>query len=471
MEAFLARASALVDRLQSVAVTLRDRASEAKRRARHLIATPTSSADARASIPKLKVLVRLLNARLRDVLDALTKARAITDAALVAYHRRGAVESASGSETTSSSIAVALVEAEDALEALSLDAEEEGLFGPVPVLPGGDGEEGVAAMATTTTTTREEEEEEEVGDAEMASLAAVAAPTFRGDDDDDDAAAASAAETRAADLRTAIAFLRARERDVDARAKLAAETAELSRAMSAMSPPGGSGEEREGETAASGGGGGGGGEKYTEENFAYGSTPLASWLRVIHGVPELRDALRELAAAAAARDDGFGVGRESGVGRETGVGEASDRAGRDVRNVVWGSSVGWLAFYAAIGLGVPTRGYELLRCHVATAREVASNLLRGRYDSVLGFTRGDMLTECEITNNTRVVTLTSQCWDAAVHDAAAKRLAAELAPGALVVDYNDRLGREAAFGDAIGVVETPTSWNRRQRMHVFRKRC
>jgi hypothetical protein len=108
---------------------------------------------------------------------------------------------------------------------------------------------------------------------------------------------------------------------------------------------------------------------------------------------------------------------------------------------------------------------------VATAREVASNLLRGRYDSVLGFTRGDMLTECEITNNTRVVTLTSQCWDAAVHDAAAKRLAAELAPGALVVDYNDRLGREAAFGDAIGVVETPTSWNRRQRMHVFRKRC
>ena len=149
----------------------------------------------------------------------------------------------------------------------------------------------------------------------------------------------------------------------------------------------------------------------------------------------------------------------------------SDSAGRDVGNVVWGSSVGWLAFYAAIGLGVPTRGYELLRCHVATAREVASNLLRGRYDSVLGFTRGDMLTECEITNNTRVVTLTSQCWDAAVHDAAAKRLAAELAPGALVVDYNDRLGREAAFGDAIGVVETPTSWNRRQRMHVFRKRC
>jgi hypothetical protein len=153
MEAFLARASALVDRLQSVAVTLRDRASEAKRRARHLIATPTSSADARASIPKLKVLARLLNARLRDVLDALTKARSITDAALVAYHRRGAVESASGSETTSSSIAVALVEAEDALEALSLDAEEEGLLGPVPVLPGGDGEEGVAAMATTTTTT------------------------------------------------------------------------------------------------------------------------------------------------------------------------------------------------------------------------------------------------------------------------------------------------------------------------------
>ena len=38
---------------------------------------------------------------------------------------------------------------------------------------------------------------------------------------------------------------------------------------------------------------------------------------------------------------------------------------------MWGSSSGWLVLYAALGLGVRAVGYELLECHVDTARRVA----------------------------------------------------------------------------------------------------
>jgi hypothetical protein len=39
---------------------------------------------------------------------------------------------------------------------------------------------------------------------------------------------------------------------------------------------------------------------------------------------------------------------------------------------VWGSSSGWLVFYAAAGLGVRSVGYELLQCHVDTAQSAAA---------------------------------------------------------------------------------------------------
>jgi hypothetical protein len=70
----------------------------------------------------------------------------------------------------------------------------------------------------------------------------------------------------------------------------------------------------------------------------------------------------------------------------------------------------------------------------------------------------------------KVVVLTSQCWDESLKTRVAERLASELKPGALVVDYGERLAREPAFGEPIAVVEAPTSWNAKQRFYVFQKR-
>ena len=69
-----------------------------------------------------------------------------------------------------------------------------------------------------------------------------------------------------------------------------------------------------------------------------------------------------------------------------------------------------------------------------------------------------------------MVVLTSQCWDESLKTRVAERLASELKPGALVVDYGERLAREQAFGEPLAVVEAPTSWNAKQRFYVFQKR-
>jgi hypothetical protein len=63
--------------------------------------------------------------------------------------------------------------------------------------------------------------------------------------------------------------------------------------------------------------------------------------------------------------------------------------------------------------------------------------------------------------------LASQCWDEALVGAAGAKLAAELPPGALVLDYTGALA--PVLGDAEGVVELEVSWNSAQAMHVFRK--
>jgi hypothetical protein len=165
---------------------------------------------------------------------------------------------------------------------------------------------------------------------------------------------------------------------------------------------------------------------------------------------------------------------------------------------VWGSSSGWLVLYAALGLGVRAVGYELLECHVDTARRVARECLGARDDedrlsgagemdgaaageetetpsraAAARFERGDFLTlEGSVGPETRVVWLTSQCWDRGVLDGAARRLRLGLASGAIVVDYGDRLARgaEAEAFERVARVEAPVSWNANQTFHVFRKK-
>ena len=145
--------------------------------------------------------------------------------------------------------------------------------------------------------------------------------------------------------------------------------------------------------------------------------------------------------------------------------------------MVFGSSTGWLVFYAALAHGVRSVGYELLEGRVATARATARTAFsfssKARracsWVGLLAFSSSDA-TLAPLGVGAKVVVLTSQCWDESLKTRVAERLASELKPGALVVDYGERLAREPAFGEPIAVVEAPTSWNAKQRFYVFQKR-
>ena len=289
-----------------------------------------------------------------------------------------------------------------------------------------------------------------------------------------------------ATLRLVVATLAAAERDVDARA-LAHEIETRFRTTSPGTSPGTS---------------------YSSENFAYGTTSLRAWTRVVAECPALSAAMRALArdaerdAATFAEEDAFleHVGGESS--RSAQLRRLEERS----RCVVFGSSTGWLVFYAALAHGVRSVGYELLEGRVATARATAraafsfstgtsdarSNeetfrsenaaVVDEKRDAVatkarracswvglLAFSSSDA-TLAPLGVGAKVVVLTSQCWDESLKTRVAERLASELKPGALVVDYGERLAREPAFGEPLAVVEAPTSWNAKQRFYVFQKR-
>ena len=106
-------ASAFVDRLQSLAVTVKDRSGEAKLRLGKVPVDDPAHNKPRAA---LKVLVRSLNGRLRETLETLQEARSIADAALVAHNRE-----LEGGAAAVEDVAVA----ESHLAALIADAEEE----------------------------------------------------------------------------------------------------------------------------------------------------------------------------------------------------------------------------------------------------------------------------------------------------------------------------------------------------------
>jgi hypothetical protein len=85
---------------------------------------------------------------------------------------------------------------------------------------------------------------------------------------------------------------------------------------------------------------------YSRDNFAYGSTPWQSWIKV-HTDP----GCRELAAA---------------VQRCAAAGSALPEY------VVFGSSLGWLCFYAAFSLSVRAVGYEIVDPLVEMAEQLRS---------------------------------------------------------------------------------------------------
>ena len=478
LDAFVAEASASVDRLRRHAESARALAAEARAR---LDALDGADATLAATLARpraaLRVLARALNARTRDTLAALERAKAIVDAALVAHHRDAETSSETGRKDDAQHAQHA-----SAFAALLEEAEEDGLLAPLPRLPDAPVAEGKAVVVSDSDASAERPSDSEasprpshhsslaarllrssssdaVGPPELAALELIAGGPE----------AFAADPMRAARLRRAVAALRAAERDVDARARLVAETRAISLSAAA-----------ENET-----------KKYTEENFAYGSTPLASFLLVHVACPELLEATRALAndpqrnilASGRRRSSGDASSSENGLYINPSPPEGY---------AVWGSSSGWLVLYAALGLGVRAVGYELLECHVDTARRVARECLQTRDDedrlSAAGekttetpsraaaaarFERGDFLTlEGSVGPETRVVWLTSQCWDRGVLDGAARRLRLGLASGAIVVDYGDRLARgaEAEAFERVARVEAPVSWNANQTFHVFRKK-
>ena len=157
---------------------------------------------------------------------------------------------------------------------------------------------------------------------------------------------------------------------------------------------------------------------YTGENFAYGSTPLQSWLVLFECAP----------VQAALRAAGPG----------------------NTRYAVLGSSLGSLVIYGACVYGLPSRGIELMPLLANRASDLASRA------GVAGasFECADML-DCSLAD-CAILLLASQCWDRSLIAAVRSKLLAELQVGALVLDYTSALGEEEEGEE--GVVEgTPTA--------------
>jgi hypothetical protein len=118
--------------------------------------------------------------------------------------------------------------------------------------------------------------------------------------------------------------------------------------------------------------------EYSRDNFAYGSTPWQSWIQ-LHtdpGCHELATAVRRCAAAGSSLPE----------------------------YIVFGSSLGWLCFYAALSLSVHAVGYEIVEPLVTQAE-----LLRLRHCSA-GNAACSIDFHCQVSQKT----LNSPC-DASTH--------------------------------------------------------
>ncbi|GBG92057.1 hypothetical protein CBR_g54312 [Chara braunii] len=160
------------------------------------------------------------------------------------------------------------------------------------------------------------------------------------------------------------------------------------------------------------------------ENFAYGSTPYSSWRQLfVHPVVQdsVVDALKD-----------------------------------DKEYIVWGSSLGWLAFYGNLTYGLRTAGYELLESRVRIAKALTNkHKMRGIEFLTLDLLESDL-------SKAAIVMLTSQCWDDSLHRQAAEKLRRELPVGAMVIDYKRTLGEIGTFAEPLLECHLPVSWKAHQ---------
>ena len=450
IETLVATAGAAIERLQAHANSTRALEAEARER---LDALPPPADDDLPGAVKtratLRVVCRSLRARLRETLRALEGARAAVDAALLAHHRdkmrvpgvaaRPPQDGSSEGDVRAFASDVARIVEE---------AEEDGLFAALPSLPASGPGPGPGPVEETEKETTEKETTEDsadithLPDALFDELARLGAARARRSGDDE----AGGREARRGGARRGRAR-RARARDRDA----------VSRGVPGTSP----GRPR---------------TSYSSENFAYGTTSLRAWTRVLAACPALARAMRALAADAEKDAEGAPPAslrvESKSLGDDFSGGESTLRVlEQKARCVVFGSSTGWLVFYAALAYGARCVGYELLEGRVATARETARFVFSSdkKVFTLFAFSCADA-SVAPLGETAKVVVLTSQCWDEALKTRGPTRRATHLTVGALVMDYGDRLRREPAFGEPVAVVEAPTSWNEKQKFYVFQKK-
>lgn len=173
---------------------------------------------------------------------------------------------------------------------------------------------------------------------------------------------------------------------------------------------------------------------YSLDNFAYGTTSYQTWL-CICSIPVVQSAI--------------GTCRVSSDSHEY---------------TVFGSSTGSLVFFAALVFGIQCTGVELLPFLARTAQETQEELQ-------IPFCRTlcmDML--AYPLANTKVLVLTSQCWDNELTALLRCKLERELPLGAIVIDYKeDTLGQSSSFRCVQQLTNQRVSWNPSQTLHIFEK--
>lgn len=182
---------------------------------------------------------------------------------------------------------------------------------------------------------------------------------------------------------------------------------------------------------------------YSRDNFAYGSTPLPTWKRLLE-----QTAVCEAIDVCCSR-----------------TGPGGGRSPSPRHAVVFGASHGLLVMFTSLLSGVRCVGYEILPFLCRTARDVAADA--GVPTSLCEFVLADMLTAD--VSAAGLVFLTSQCWDAGLRSAVARKLGAQLPPRAVVVDY--QAGLDAAC-DAFRLADTmvgQVSWGDGLAFHIFQR--
>ncbi|KAF0720919.1 hypothetical protein AaE_010239 [Aphanomyces astaci] len=156
---------------------------------------------------------------------------------------------------------------------------------------------------------------------------------------------------------------------------------------------------------------------YDVSSFAYGSTPLFTWIDLFRSrvlvdcIARIKESPQQHASAC----------------------------------TVFGSSAGSLVFFTSLICGIRVQGIEILPFLVDTSTDTQRRFLMEE----------------------RLLVLTSQCWEAGLIKALVNKLEKELPPLALVLDYTAALSSAGGFTlvqSTTGVV----SWNKSHTFNVYR---